>query len=58
MPFVLIALDTPDEDRASEVTQHLKGFAEARPTSTTFEVCTDDWDAGLWDQELERLEQQ
>jgi hypothetical protein len=51
--LVIVALQIRHEDRRQQAIHHLENIPGERLTSTTFEFRTDDWDEGLWDEEIE-----
>lgn len=50
--LVILALQIRNEDRRQQAVHHLVNLGE-RLTSTLFQFSTDDWDDGLWEEEIE-----
>jgi len=50
---VIMALQIRDEDRRQQAIHHLVDLIADRPVPTVFEFRTDDWDEGLWEEEIE-----
>lgn len=50
-----MALQIRDEDRRQQAIHHLLDLIADRPVPAVFEFRTDDWDDGLWEEEIEWL---